>query len=716
MKYSTVIAVVFAVLCLSACDDHPKRETQGSVQAIHNPFFSNSALHLQYPPFDQIENEHYQPAIEAGMQVHLAEIDVILSNPEPPTFENTILALEDSGALLARVLRVFYALGSAHTNDGIEAIRTVIAPRLAAHEDAIALNGTLFARVKSVYEQRDQLGLAAESVRLTAQTYEGFVSAGATLDDVDKERVKIINARLAELRTEFIQNVRGEVNSKAIVVDTLGALQGLSENQIEAAKRAAQARDLPDQWVLPLLNTTNQPALSALANRALRERIHKASLSRGTDGGIFDNTQIIAQVMKLRAEAARLRGFANYADYRLSNQTAGSVAAVNQRLGELALPAVANAEREAADIQAMIDAEGGEFEVAAWDWAYYAEKVRAAKYSFDEADLMPYFEMNNVLEKGVFYAAQQIYGITFKPRTDLPVYHPDVRVWEVFNADGSTLALFVQDFYARESKRGGAWMNAYVSQSRRDGTKPVVANHLNIPKPAEGKPTLLTWDEVSTVFHEFGHALHGMFSNVEYRSLSGTAVPRDFVEFPSMVNEMWAVWPEVVQNYAIHYQTGEPMGSELLNKLLSTGAFNQGFATTEYLAASLLDQAWHQLRPAEVPAPDGVIAFESKVLADAGVDFSPVPPRYRTAYFSHILGGYAAGYYAYIWSEVLDADTVEWFKENGGMQRQNGEYFRHMLLSRGGTEEAMTLFENFRGRKADITPLLKRRGLLSEAR
>jgi peptidyl-dipeptidase Dcp len=497
-------------------------------------------------------------------------------------------------------------------------------------------------------------------------------------------------------------------------VDSAEQLDGLSANQIAAAKKAAEARDMPEKWVLPLLNTSGQPALSSLTNRELRQRIHQTSLGRGSDGGEFDNTAIIAEVMKLRAEAAQLLGFENHADYRLQTQTAGSVEAVNERLASLAPPAVANAKREAADIQAMIDAEGGNFEVASWDWDYYTEKVRAAKYSFDESQLKPYFEMNNVLTKGVFYAAEQVFGITFKERTDLPVYQEDVRVWEVFNADGSTLALFIQDFYARESKRGGAWMNAYVSQSHHDGTQPVVANHLNIPKPADGEPTLLTWDEVTTMFHEFGHALHGMFSNVQYRSLSGTSVPRDFVEYPSMVNEMWAVWPEVLKNYAVHYETGERMDPALLDKLLSTGQFNQGFATTEYLAASLLDQAWHQLTPEEVPAASDVMAFEANALADAGVDFAPVPPRYRTPYFSHIMGGYSAGYYSYIWSEVLDADTVEWFKENGGMLRENGDHFRDTLLSRGGSAEAMSLFQNFRGRTPDITPLLKRRGLMVE--
>ncbi len=714
MKTSILAVSVLSAALLAGCNTDTNNEAQAPAMASDNPFLTPSTLYMQYPPFDRIENEHYKPAMEIGMKEHIAEIEAIASNPDAPTFENTILALEDAGDTLARVSRVFYSLASAHTNDDIEAIRAEMAPVMSAHSDAILLNSDLFARIKTVYEQRNDLGLNAEAVRLIEENYKEFVLSGATLDDDAKERLKAINARLAKLGTDFSQNVRNEVNAKAIVVDSAEELDGLSTNQIAAAKKAAEARDMPEKWVLPLLNTSGQPALSSLTNRELRQRIHQTSLGRGSDGGEFDNTAIIAEVMKLRAEAAQLLGFENHADYRLQTQTAGSVEAVNERLASLAPPAVANAKREAADIQAMIDAEGGDFEVASWDWDYYTEKVRAAKYSFDESQLKPYFEMNNVLTKGVFYAAEQVFGITFKERTDLPVYQEDVRVWEVFNADGSTLALFIQDFYARESKRGGAWMNAYVSQSHHDGTQPVVANHLNIPKPADGEPTLLTWDEVTTMFHEFGHALHGMFSNVQYRSLSGTSVPRDFVEYPSMVNEMWAVWPEVLKNYAVHYETGERMDPALLDKLLSTGQFNQGFATTEYLAASLLDQAWHQLAPEEVPAASDVMAFEANALADAGVDFAPVPPRYRTPYFSHIMGGYSAGYYSYIWSEVLDADTVEWFKENGGMLRENGDHFRDTLLSRGGSAEAMSLFQNFRGRTPDITPLLKRRGLMVE--
>ncbi|MEJ2534135.1 MAG: M3 family metallopeptidase [Gammaproteobacteria bacterium] len=676
-----------------------------------NPFFTASSLYLQYPPFDQVENAHYAPAFERGMADHLAEIEAIAGNPEPATFDNTLVAMERSGRTLDRVSRVFFAMASANTNDDIEAVRSEMAPKLAAHQDAILLNEALFARVKALYDQRDAMELDPESYRLVEETYKDFVRAGAQLDAGQKERLKAINSELASLQTQFSQNVLGEVNAKAIVVDSADQLDGLSEGEIAAAAEAAKARNLEGKYVLPLLNTSGQPALSALTDRALRERIHTTSLGRGSSGGEFDNREILTRVARLRAERAQLLGYENHAAYSLENQTAGTVEAVNERLASLAPAAVANAKKEAEALQAVIDAEGGDFELASWDWDFYTEKVRQQTFDFDESQLKPYFELNNVLVKGVFYAAEKVYGLTFKERPDLPTYHDDVRVWEVFDADGSTLGLFIEDMYARESKRGGAWMNAYVSQSGLMGTQPVVANHLNIPKPPAGEPTLLTWDEVTTMFHEFGHALHGLFSNVKYPSFAGTSVPRDFVEYPSQVNEMWADWPEVLANYAVHYQTGEPLPRELLDKVLASSQFNEGFRTTEYLAAALLDQAWHQRTPEEVPAADGLLDFEAQALADAGVDFPPVPPRYRSTYFSHIMGGYSAGYYSYIWSEVLDADTVEWFKENGGMSRENGDHFRATLLSRGGAEEAMDLFRNFRGRDPDVQPLLERRGL-----
>jgi len=600
---------------------------------------------------------------------------------------------------------------SANLNDELKALRSEVAPKLAEHRDKILLNPKLFSRIEEIQAQLPKLNLQPEAARLVEETYRDFVSAGAKLSQAEKEKLKGYNQELAKLTTKFSENVLEEVNSKPIFVTDVRELSGLTDTQIGSAAEAAKARGVPEKYVIPLLNTRQQPSMSSLKTRALRERILKASLGRGSSGGDYDNRELISKVFKLRAERAQLLGYPNHASYQLVQTTAKTTEAVNTRLATLAPPAVANAKVEAADLQTMIDNEGGDFKLAAWDWDYYSEKVRAERYNFDESQLKPYLEMENVLVNGVFYAAEKVFGLTFKKRTDLPTYHPDVKVWEVFDADGSTLALFVQDFYARESKRGGAWMNSYVSQSKMMGTKPVVANHLNVPKPPEGEPTLLTWDEVTTMFHEFGHALHGMFSDVTYPSFAGTSVPRDFVEYPSQVNEMWADWPDVLANYAKHYKSGEAMPRELLDKVFASARFNQGYATTEYLAAALLDQSWHQLTPEQVPSADKILEFEAQALTQAGVKLDVVPPRYRSAYFSHIMGGYSAGYYSYIWSEVLDADSVEWFKENGGMTRENGDHFRKTLLSRGGATDAMTLFKNFRGAEPNIEPLLKRKGL-----
>ena len=680
--------------------------------ASANPFFAESSLPFALPPFDQIDDAHYRPAFERGMADQLVEIEAIANTADTPTFENTVVQMEQSGRLLTRVANVFFGLTSADTNDVLDAIEAEIAPTLSAHNDQILLNDTLFARVKTLYDERDGLDLDAEARRLVEEYYTDFVRAGAQVSAAEKERLKAINAELATLGTAFSQNVLGEVNAAAVSVDTEEELTGLSKNEIAAAAEAAVARDLGGKYVIALLNTSGQPALSSLENRALRERIMAASQARGRQGGEFDNRDIVTRMARLRAERAQMLGYPNHAAYILEQQTAQTVDAVNERLASLTPPAVANAQAEAVDLQEMIEAEDGDFALAGWDWAYYTEKVRAARYAFDASQLRPYFEMNTVLTNGVFYAATQLYGLTFKERSELPVYHPDVRVFEVFDAAGAPLGLFLGDFYARPSKRGGAWMNAYVSQSHLLGTQAVVANHLNIPKPPAGEPTLLTFDEVTTMFHEFGHALHGLFSDVRYPYFAGTSVPRDFVEYPSQVNEMWATWPEVLTHYAVHHETGEPMPTELLDKVLATATFNQGFATTEYLAASLIDMAWHQLSPEDVPDADGLVAFEAAALKEAGVALDAVPPRYRSTYFSHIFaGGYSAGYYSYIWSEVLDADSVEWFKEHGGLTRENGNHFRASLLSRGGSVEAMTLFRNFRGADPDITPLLTRRGL-----
>ncbi len=712
MKHSLALSLtLFAASCAPAATTKPATTGGASMSSDANPLFAESTLPLKYPRFDQLKDTHFAPAFDRGMAEQRKEVDAIASDPAAPTFENTIVALEKSGQLLDRATRAFFNLVGADTNDARKKLQVDYSPKFSAHQDAIALDPKLFARIEKLHQTRASLGLDAESVRLIERYHTDFVRAGAKLSDADKAKLKEMNAELAALGTEFTQKVLEEVNASAIVVDSAKELEGLSPEEITAAAQAAKERKLEGKYVLALTNTTGQPPNTFLKNRALRERVHAASVARGTRGKEFDTTKIVARIAKLRAERAKLLGYANHATYVLEDETALTPAAVNERLAQLAPAAVANARREGSEIQAIIKSEGGTFEAAAWDWAYYAEKVRQQKYAFDESQLKPYLELNRVLNDGVFFAAKKLYGITFKERKDLPVYHPDVRVFDVFNEDGSQLAIFLFDPYARPSKRGGAWMNSYVSQSALLGQKAVVANHLNIPEPPEGQPALMTWDEVTTMFHEFGHALHGMFSNVKYPYFTGTSVPRDFVEYPSQVNEMWATWPEVLKNYAKHHKTGEPMPQALVQKVIDAQKFNQGFATTEYLAAALLDQRWHQLTPDQVPDASGVVAFEAAALKKDGVDYALVPPRYRTAYFSHIMGGYSAGYYSYIWSEVLDADTVEWFKENGGLSRANGDRFRAKLLSRGGSVDAMSLFKDFRGRAPDIKPLLERRGL-----
>jgi peptidyl-dipeptidase Dcp len=676
-----------------------------------NPFFAPSPLPLHFPQFDRIRDSDFAPAFDAGMAAQLEEVRAIAENPQQPSFDNTMVALERSGQLLDRATTVFFNLVGADTNDARNGLRTQYAPRFAAHTDAIQLNGRLFARLEALYGKRSALGLDAESQRLIERYYSDFVRAGARLSDPDKDKLKAINAELAALSSRFTQNVLDEVNASAVVVDDARELDGLSAAQISAAATEATNRKLPGKYVLTLLNTTGQPPESQLTNRALRQRLHEASIARGSKGGPHDNREIISRTMRLRAERAALLGFANHAAYVLADETAGTPDAVNRMLRQLAPAALANARREAALLQARIDHDNGGFQLAPWDWAYYSEKVRAEKYAFDESQLKPYLELDNVLEKGVFFAAGKLYGLRFKRRNDLPVYHSDVRVYDVFDASGKQLAIFMADAYARSSKRGGAWMNSYVSQSTLTGYLPVVANHLNIPRPPPGEPTLLTWDEVVTAFHEFGHALHGMFSRVKYPYFSGTNVPRDFVEYPSQVNEMWADSPAILQNYAHHHRTGAPLPRELLDKVVAAARFNQGFATTEYLAAALMDQRWHQLDAAQVPAAEGVMQFESGALAADGVDFAPVPPRYRTPYFSHIMGGYSAGYYSYIWAEVLDANSRAWFASHGGLTRANGDHFRRTLLSRGGSVDALRLFRDFAGHEPRIEPLLEKRGL-----
>ncbi len=717
----TLIPTLSAVL-LAACSGSDDSASQATATATpepaaetaavtENPFFNPSPLALQYPQFDLVKDEHYAPAFERGMQEQLDEIAAITAQTDAPTFDNTILPLERSGRTLNRVANVFFALSSANTNDAIQALEVELSPKLSAHSDAILLDAALYTRIKTLYDARDTLGLEPESLRLLEITHRDFVRAGAQLSSEQKDRLRAMNTELAELETKFSQNILAEVNASAIIVDSSEELAGLTDAEIKAASDEANTRNLPGKYVLPLLNTSGQPLLSTLENRALRQRIMETSLARGSRGGEFDNTEVLSRTARLRAERAQLLGYPNHAAYILEEQTAQTVDAVNQRLADLTPRAIANAQREITDLQAMIQSDGVDFQLAAWDWAFYAEKLRQERFSFDESQLKPYFLMDNVLEKGVFFAANQIYGVSFTRRTDLPVYQEDVRVYEAKEADGSTLGLFIFDPYARSTKRGGAWMNDYVAQSALFGTQAIVGNHLNITKPPAGEPTLMTFDEVTTMFHEFGHALHGLFSNVNYPTFSGTNVPRDFVEYPSQVNEMWSTWPEVLKNYAVHYQTGEPMPAELLDKVLATQKFNQGFATSEYLMASITDMALHQLNPDEVPAADQLMQFEADTLTAAGANYDMLPPRYRLPYFSHIMGGYSAGYYSYIWSEVLDADTVEWFKANGGMTRENGQHFRDTLLSRGGSREALDLFRDFAGREPNVEPLLERRGL-----
>jgi peptidyl-dipeptidase Dcp len=722
VNYRVVFPVVALSLIVGACSQEAPREEAATATepetetvAAENPLFSPSTLPYNAPPFDRIENAHYGPAIERGMEIHSAEIDAIADNAEPPTFENTIVAMELAGQDLDRVLRVFYALAGSHTNDEIQATQREFAPRLAAHGDSISLNPALFGRIRTLYENREDLGLNAEQIRLLERYHRNFVRSGAMLSSEQQDRLREINGRLAELGAQFGQNVLAEVNDSAVVVDTREELAGLSEGRIEAAAREAAERDMEGKFVITLLNTSGQPPLTHLENRALRERLHRTSLNRGQRGNDYDTRGILVETVRLRAERARMLGYDNHAEFVLAEQTAPSVEAVNEMLARTGPAAVANARVEGADLQARIDATEDEpFELASWDWAYYTEQVRRERFDFDPTAVRPYFELQNVLENGVFFAAGQLFGLSFERRHDLPVYHPDVQVWEVFEEDGTPLGIMYGDFYARSSKRGGAWMNSYVVASGLLGGQPVVGNHLNITKPSEGEPTLMTWDEVTTLFHEFGHVLHGLFSNVTYPTFSGTAVPRDFVEYPSQVNEMWADWPEVLTNYARHHETGEQIPQELLDRVMAAEQFNEGFRSTEYLAASIIDQALHQLPLEEIPSADELMDFEAQVLRDWGMDYAPIPPRYKYPYFSHIMGGYSAGYYSYIWSEVLDADNVQWFHENGGMTRENGQRYRDRILGRGGSWDAMEMYQDFAGREPDPTHLLRRRGLITE--
>ncbi len=670
-----------------------------------NPFFQTSTLPYELPPFADITDEHYLPAFEKGFEEQLAEVSNITRRRDMPTFENTLVPLEQSGQTLTRVARVFYNKSSSDSSDFTNDLEEQIAPRMAAHEDAIKLDSQLYWRIKTIHDQLDSLDLTAEQRYLVERYYTEMTLAGAGLDDDQKEKLKDFNQKLSTLTTRFEKNLLADTNDLAVIFDDVAELDGLGAGEISAAVEAAKERGLDGKYLVTLVLPTGHPYLANLTRRDVRERILAASRSRGNRGGDHDNTALVLEITKLRAERARLLGFDTHAGFVTADETAKTPEAVAAMLGKLAPPAARNARAEQKDLEDIAD-----HSIEPWDWAFYTEKVRQKKYDVDTAAMRPYFEIERVLRDGVFFAANQLYGISFAERPDLVAYHPDARVFEVTNEDGSPVGLYVCDLYTRDSKRGGAWMNELVGQNDLLGQPVVVVNNLNVPKPAAGEPTLLTYDEVNTFFHEFGHALHGLFARVTYPKFTGTSVFRDFVEFPSQVNEMWMLWPEVLANYAVHHETGEPMPQELVDKLEASRQFNEGFQTSEYLAAALLDQAWHSITADE--SVTDVAQFEAKALAAVGLDNPAVPTRYSSTYFAHTFaGGYDAGYYSYIWSEVLDADTVEWFKENGGLTRANGDRFREKLLGVGGKMDALDAYRDFRGRDAVIEPLLKRRGL-----
>ena len=701
---STLLAAVL-VLTVCALQAQPTE-----TPARQNPLFTASPLPFLAPPFDQIKNSDYQPAIEEGMKVQLSEIAAIANSPDAPTFANTIEPMERSGALLTRASKVFFNLTQSNTNDDMQKIEAEESPKLAAHQDAIFMNPKLYARVKSLYDRRASSGLDAESQFLIERYYKFFVRAGAQLNEADQATLRALNQEESTLTTKFREHVLADTDASAIVVDTKAELAGLSDSDIAAAADRAKERKLEGKYVLTLQNTTQQPALTSLQNRDVRERLFNASVQRGNHGGPNDTKAIVTRLAQLRAQRAKLLGYPTYAAFSLDDQMAKTPENAVKLLSDLVPASTAKARAEAAKMQKVIDAEKGGFQLGPQDWELYSEKVRKAEYDLDEAQVRPYFELNNVLQNGVFYAANQLYGLTFKERHDIPVYQPDVRVFEVFDADGKSMALYYGDYFSRSNKSGGAWMDSFVDQSGLIGTKPVVFNVTNFTKPAPGQPALLTFDNVTTIFHEFGHALHGMLSNVKYPTLAGTNVPRDFVEFPSQFNEHWALEPTVFANYAKHYQTGKPMPQALVDRIKKSRTFNQGYATTEYLAAALLDMAWHTQAPGAEQADVNV--FEPAALKRFKIAMTAVPPRYHTTYFSHIWGGgYSAGYYAYLWSELIDDDAYYWFKEHGGMTRANGQRFRDMILSRGGTQDEAAMYRAFRGRDPIVEPLLIERGL-----
>ncbi len=700
--------IILAVSVLIATSTLPA-PTSGAEFGPNNPFFAPSTLPFHAPPFDKIKDDDYRPAMEAGMAQQLQEMQAIAANPAPPTFDNTFVAMEKSGQLLQRVSEAFFGVVGANSNPTLLKVRSVEAPKLAAHQDAIYLDAKLFQRVAAVYNQRNSLHLNPEQLRLVEWTYKEFVHAGANLNEADKTELKKLNEQLAALSDDFDNKLLAATKNGAYVTTDKAALAGLNDAQMKAAAEAASARKV-NGYVVPLQNTTQQPGFGVLSDRATRQAIFENSWNRAEHGDANDTRETIAKMAQLRAQKAKLLGFPNYAAWKIEDQMARTPEAASDFMSALIPPATARAAAEAQDIQALIDKQNGGFQLQPWDWDFYSEQVRKAKYDLDEEEVKPYFELDNVLQNGVFYAAHQLYGLTFKERKDIPVYEPSVRVFEVFNADGSSLALFYCDYFKRDNKQGGAWMSNFVEQSRLLGTKPVVINVANFAQPAPGEPALLTSDDVRTMFHEFGHGLHGMFSDAEYPTLSGTSTARDFVEFPSQFNEYWGVYPAVFQHYAKHYKTGAPMPADLAEKIKKSDKFNKGYDVTELVAAAELDMKWHTLPPsAPLEQPD---QFERQALEKIHLWISYVPPRYRSSYFAHIWSNdYAAGYYAYLWTQMLADDAYQNFEDHGGLTRANGDRFRQMVLSRGNTEDLEQLYEAWRGAKPSIEPMLKQRGL-----
>ena len=712
MRYLHVPTLAAAVI-LAGCSNTPETTTdqQPAMDKLaDNPLLQPSTLPFKAPHFDRITDAHFRPAILEGMKRHLEEIAAIANNTEAPTFENTVVAMEKAGQDLGRATSVFYNLTGSANNDSLQAIKNDLAPKLAAHGDAITLNSALFARIKSLYEQRSTLALDPVSDRLLDRYYTRFVRAGALLDDAAKSALMKLNEEEANLTTKFEENILKERTASAILVDDVKQLEGMSQAAIDAAASAAKEKGQEGKWLIDLRNTTTQPALSELKDRSLRERIFKASVARNGHGGEYDNRTIIARLAQLRAQKAKVLGFPNWGAYVMDDQMAKDPKRAMELLSGMAPAAAKNAKAEAAKLQALVDKQGGGFTVDAWDWDLYAEQVRKAEYDLDEAAVKPYLEFETVLQNGVFFAANELFGLSFKERKDMPVYHPDVRVFDIIDTTGEVIGLFYGDYYARDNKQGGAWMSSFVDQCTLLEQQPVITENCNYVKPAAGQPCLLSWDDVTTLFHEFGHALHGMLSAQKYPKFSGTATSTDFVEFPSQVNENWAMVPKVFRNFAKHHATGEVMPEALAEKLRNASKFNQGYATTEYLAAALLDLEWHSLS-ADAPLVTDVDAFEQAALKKYGLDPAQVPPRYKSCYFSHSWTGYAANYYAYIWSEVMDADAYSWFNENGGMTRANGDKFRAAILSQGGSKPEEQLYRDLTGRDPRVEPLLVKRGL-----